>query len=98
VSQVVDELVLDTVAFQWREALDSAADSLDGLARSRLALRFPPAELQARALKLKHEREATERGLELLAATLHAHLQRHTRGADSGRRAPIKGGAPCRAS
>jgi hypothetical protein len=38
----VEHLALDTIAMQWREALDGAEETLDELSRSRQMLRFPP--------------------------------------------------------
>ena len=76
----MDDLALDGAAFKWREALDAASDSLDNVSRSRRALRFPSAELQARLAHLEHERDVAERDLEQLAGTTHTHLHRHLHG------------------
>jgi HAD superfamily hydrolase (TIGR01509 family) len=76
----MDELALDVLAFQWREALDSAGESLDDVVRSTQALHFSTAELRARRAQLEDEREVTDRELERLAGVTHAHLLRHMRG------------------
>jgi beta-phosphoglucomutase-like phosphatase (HAD superfamily) len=76
----MDDLALDTAAFQWREALDAATDGLDNVSRSRRALHFSTPELQARAAQLEHERDTIERDLERLAGTTHTHLHRHMHG------------------
>lgn len=76
----MDDLALDTAAFQWREALDAAADSLDNVSRSWEALHFSTAELQARAARLEHERDTIERDLEGLAGVTHTHVHRHLHG------------------
>jgi TolA-binding protein len=75
----VDDLSLDGAAFRWREALDAATDSLESVSRSRTALHFTSAELQARVAQLEHERDTTERALERLAGATHTHLQQHLR-------------------
>ena len=75
----MDDLSLDNAAFQWREALDAATDSLESVSRSRTALHFTSAELLARVARLERERDSTERALERLAGATHTHLQRHLR-------------------
>jgi HAD superfamily hydrolase (TIGR01509 family) len=76
----MDDLALDSAAFQWREALDAATDSLDTVSRSRQALRFSTAELGTRVTELRHERDMTERDLERLAGTTHTQVHRHMYG------------------
>lgn len=73
-------LTLDLLAFQWREALDSAGETLDDVGRSPQALQLPKEELRARLWQLERERDLTDRGLERLALTVHGHLHRHMRG------------------
>jgi HAD superfamily hydrolase (TIGR01509 family) len=76
----VNDLALDLLAFHWREALDSAGDTLGDVGRSPQALHFSTGELRARLSQLEHERDVTDRELERLAGTVHAHLHRHMRG------------------
>jgi HAD superfamily hydrolase (TIGR01509 family) len=76
----VNDLALDMLAFHWREALDSAGDTLGDVGRSPQALHFSTGELRARLSQLEHERDETDRELERLAGTVHVHLHRHMRG------------------
>jgi HAD superfamily hydrolase (TIGR01509 family) len=76
----VNDLELDALAFRWRGALDTAADSLAQAGRSRQTLRLASAELQARVSKLERERGVTDADLERLAHTTHTHVHRHMRG------------------
>jgi HAD superfamily hydrolase (TIGR01509 family) len=76
----MDDRALDSAAFHWREALDAATDCLDNVSRSRRALHFSTAELGTLAARLEHERDMTERDLELLAGATHTHLHRHLHG------------------
>jgi HAD superfamily hydrolase (TIGR01509 family) len=76
----VNDLTLDLLAFQWREALDSAAETLGDVGRSPQALHFSTGELRARISQLERERLVTDRELERLAGTVHVHLHRHMRG------------------
>ena len=76
----VNDLQLDALAFLWRGALDTAADSLADVGRSRQALHFSSAELRAWVLELERERGTTEVDLARLARATHAHLHRHMQG------------------
>jgi HAD superfamily hydrolase (TIGR01509 family) len=80
----VNDLALDMLVFHWREALDSASDTLDDVGRSPQALHFATGELRARLSQLEHERDVTDRELERLAGTVHLHLHRHMRGPRAG--------------
>jgi HAD superfamily hydrolase (TIGR01509 family) len=76
----MNDLQLDALAFRWRGAFDTAADSLSEVGRSSQRLHFSPVELRARALELEGERRATDVELERLARTTHTHLHRHMHG------------------
>ena len=75
----MDDLELDTLALQWRDAFDVAAESLDELNRNRRALQLSWIELRSRSTELDRERDATELDLERLATATHTHLLRHIR-------------------
>lgn len=79
-TSIVNDLQLDTLAFRWRGALDRAADGLAQVGRSRQALHFSSAELQARVSELERERGTTEVDLERLARATHTQLHRHMQG------------------
>ena len=76
----MNDLQLDALAFRWRGALDTAADSLAQVGRSQQALHFPAAELQRWFSELERERDITEVDLEHLAHSTHTHLHRHMQG------------------
>jgi beta-phosphoglucomutase-like phosphatase (HAD superfamily) len=76
----VNDLQLDTLAFRWRGALDTAADTLAQAGSSRQALHFSSPELHAYVSKLERERCATDADLERLARATHTHLHRHMQG------------------
>ena len=76
----MNDLQLDTLAFRWRGALDTAADSLAQVGRSRQTLHFSAAELQAWIADVERERVLTDVDLERLARATHAHLHRHMEG------------------
>lgn len=76
----MNDLELDALAFRWRGALDTAADSLGQVERSRRVLRFSPAELRAWVSDVERERDLTDVDLERLARVTHTHLHRHMQG------------------
>ena len=76
----MNDLELDALALRWRDALDTAADSLRELGRSRQVLHFSPAELQGRVSELERERGITDVDLDRLARATHTHLHRHMQG------------------
>ena len=76
----MNDLQLDALAFRWRGALDTAADSFSQLGRGRQELHFSPDELHAWVAELERERGATELNLERLARATHTHLHRHMQG------------------
>jgi hypothetical protein len=49
----VNDLELDALAFRWRDALDTAADSLAQAGRNPRALQLAPGELHARLSELQ---------------------------------------------
>ena len=63
----MNDLELDALAFRWRGALDTAANSLGQVERSRRVLHFSPAELRALASEVERERSLTDVDLERLA-------------------------------
>ena len=73
----MNDLELDTLAFRWRGALDTAANSLAQVGRSRRALHFSSAELYAWVSEVERERSVTDDDLERLARVTHTHLHRH---------------------
>ena len=76
----MNDLELDALAFRWRDALDTAANSLGQVGRSRRVLHFSPAELRAWASEVERERSLTDVDLERLARATHTHLHRHMQG------------------
>jgi beta-phosphoglucomutase-like phosphatase (HAD superfamily) len=76
----VNDLELDALAFRWRGALDTAADSLAQVGRNRQVLQLAPAEVHAWASELERERASTDVDLERLARATHTHLHRHMQG------------------
>ena len=76
----MNDLELDALAFRWRGALDTAADSLGQVERSRRVLHFSPAELRAWVSEVERERGITDVDLERLARATHTHLHRHMQG------------------
>jgi HAD superfamily hydrolase (TIGR01509 family) len=76
----MNDLELDALAFRWRGALDTAADSLGQVERSRRVLHFSPAELRTLASEVERERSLTDVDLERLARATHTHLHRHMQG------------------
>lgn len=76
----MNDLELDALAFRWRGALDTAANSLGQVERSRRVLHFTPAELRALASEVERERSLTDVDLERLARATHTHLHRHMQG------------------
>jgi HAD superfamily hydrolase (TIGR01509 family) len=76
----VNDLELDALAFRWRDALDTAADSLAQAGRNPRALQLAPGELHARLSELQRERSSAEDDLERLARVTHTHLHRHMQG------------------
>lgn len=79
-TSTVNDLELDALAFRWRRALDTAADSLGQVERSRRVLHFSPAELRTLASAVERERSLTDVDLERLARATHTHLHRHMQG------------------
>ena len=73
----MNDLELDTLAFRWRGALDTAANSLAQVGRNRQTLHFSSAELRAWASEVERERSVTDDDLERLARVTHTHLHRH---------------------
>jgi HAD superfamily hydrolase (TIGR01509 family) len=76
----MNDLELDALAFRWRGALDTAADSLWQVERSRRVLHFSSAELRAWVTEVERERDLTDVDLERLARVTHTHLHRHMQG------------------
>jgi HAD superfamily hydrolase (TIGR01509 family) len=76
----MNDLELDALAFRWRDALDTAANSLGQVGRSRRVLHFSPGELRTLATEVERERSLTDVDLERLARATHTHLHRHMQG------------------
>ena len=73
----MNDLELDALAFRWRGALDTAAESLAQLGHSRQALHFSAAELNGWVSEVERERNVTDVDLERLARATNTHLHRH---------------------
>ena len=76
----MNDLELDALAFRWRGALDTAAESLAQLGHSRQALHFSAAELHGWVSEVERERNVTDVDLERLARATNTHLHRHMQG------------------